>query len=149
MGGTLDYHLDSNVLVFNSSYSNGCNAGYTNTTVLVDQEIYDNPTLMQVFSAGNSNGDDCGYGAGNQWGNITGGHKVGENVIAPTNLGEYDSIHARWSRGRASDGRIKRHIAEHGNYQTSTDPKNTYASGGRHSAAAPGLSGNFTQLQHV
>ena len=78
MGGTLDYHLDSNVLVFNSSYSNGCNAGYTNTTVLVDQEIYDNPTLMQVFSAGNSNGDDCGYGAGNQWGNITGGHKVGK-----------------------------------------------------------------------
>ena len=47
MGGTLNYHLDSNVLVFNSSYSNGCNAGYTNTTVLVDQEIYDNPTLMQ------------------------------------------------------------------------------------------------------
>ena len=149
MGGTLDYHLDSNVLVFNSSYSNGCNAGYTNTTVLVDQEIYDNPTLMQVFSAGNSNGDDCGYGAGNQWGNITGGHKVGKNVIATANLGENDNIQASSSRGPASDGRIKPDISAHGNYQTSTDPNNTYASGGGTSAAAPGIAGCFTQLQHV
>ncbi|MEC7405508.1 MAG: S8 family serine peptidase, partial [Bacteroidota bacterium] len=149
MGGTLNYHLDSNVLVFNSSYSNGCNAGYTNTTVLVDQEIYDNPTLMQVFSAGNSNGDDCGYGAGNQWGNITGGHKVGKNVIATANLGENDNIQASSSRGPASDGRIKPDISAHGNYQTSTDPNNTYASGSGTSAAAPGIAGCFTQLQHV
>lgn len=149
MGGTLDYHLDSNVLVFNSSYSNGCNAGYTNTTVLVDQEIYDNPTLMQVFSAGNSNGDDCGYGAGNQWGNITGGHKVGKNVIATANLGENDNIQSSSSRGPASDGRIKPDISAHGNYQTSTDPNNTYASGSGTSAAAPGIAGCFTQLQHV
>lgn len=149
MGGTLDYHQDSNVLVFNSSYSNGCNAGYTNTTVLVDQEIYDNPTLMQVFSAGNSNGDDCGYGAGNQWGNITGGHKVGKNVIATANLGENDNIQASSSRGPASDGRIKPDISAHGNYQTSTDPNNAYASGSGTSAAAPGIAGCFTQLQHV
>ena len=149
MGGTLDYHQDSNVLVFNSSYSNGCNAGYTNTTVLVDQEIYDNPTLMQVFSAGNSNGDDCGYGAGNQWGNITGGHKVGKNVIATANLGENDNIQSSSSRGPASDGRIKPDISAHGNYQTSTDPNNTYASGSGTSAAAPGIAGCFTQLQHV
>ena len=149
MGGTLDYHIDSNVLVFNSSYSNGCNAGYTNTTLLVDQEIYDNPTLMQVFSAGNSNGDDCGYGAGNQWGNITGGHKVGKNVIATANLGENDNIQASSSRGPASDGRIKPDISAHGNYQTSTDPNNEYASGSGTSAAAPGIAGCFTQLQHV
>ena len=69
---------------------------------------------MQTFSAGNSNNQDCGYGAGNQWGNITGGHKIGKNVIATANLNENDGIIGSSSRGPASDGRIKPHFA-HGN----------------------------------
>lgn len=149
MSGTLPLHQDSAVLVFNSSYSNGCGAGYTNTTVLVDQEIYNNPTLMQVFSAGNSNNQDCGYGAGNQWGNITGGHKEGKNVIATANLSETDQIIASSSRGPAVDGRIKPDIAAHGNSQMSTDPNNTYAPGGGTSAAAPGIAGVMAQLHHA
>ena len=44
------------------------------------------PNLLHVFSAGNSNNNNCGYGAGNQWGNITGGHKQGKNVIATANV---------------------------------------------------------------
>ena len=70
MPGTQQLHQDSAILIFSSSYSNGCNAGYTTTTQLVDQEVYNNPTLMQTFSAGNSNNQDCNYGAGSQWGNI-------------------------------------------------------------------------------
>ena len=38
--------------------------------------------ISKGISAGNSNNNDCGYGAGTQWGNITGGHKIGKNVIA-------------------------------------------------------------------
>ncbi len=146
MGGTIALHQDSAVLVFNSSYSNGCGAGYTTTTRLVDGEIVDNPTLMQVFSAGNSNGQDCGYGAGTQWGNITGGHKEGKNVIATANLSETDAIIASSSRGPAVDGRIKPDISAHGNSQMSTDPDNTYAAGGGTSAAAPGIAGVMAQL---
>ncbi|MCT4582939.1 MAG: S8 family serine peptidase [Flavobacteriales bacterium] len=149
MGGTIPLYLDSNVLVFSSSYSNGCNGGYTATTELVDKEIFDNYALMQVFSGGNSNNNDCGYGAGTSWGNITGGHKIGKNVIAVANLEADDNIRASSSRGPASDGRIKPDIAAHGAGHMSTDPNNTYAAGGGTSAAAPGVAGVMAQLHHA
>lgn len=149
MAGTIPLHVDSNVLIFSSSYSNGCNAGYTNTTVLVDEEIYNHPTLLQVFSAGNSNNSDCGYGAGSQWGNITGGHKMGKNVIATANLDNDDNIANSSSRGPANDGRIKPDISAHGAGQMSTDPNNTYAAGGGTSAAAPGITGVIAQLHQA
>ncbi|WMX16779.1 S8 family serine peptidase [Aureispira sp. CCB-E] len=149
MAGTLPLHQDSAVLIFSSSYSNGCNGGYTNTTVLVDQEIYNNPTLMQTFSAGNSNNQDCGYGAGTQWGNITGGHKIGKNVIATANLNASDGIANSSSRGPASDGRIKPDISAHGVSHMSTDPNNAYAPGGGTSAAAPGICGVMAQMHHA
>jgi len=149
MSGTVPLHQDSAVLVFSSSYSNGCNAGYTNTTALVDEEIFNNPTLMQVFSAGNSNNNDCGYGAGSQWGNVTGGHKIGKNVIATANLDNDDQIANTSSRGPASDGRIKPDISAHGRDQMSTDPNNTYSPGGGTSAAAPGIAGVMAQLHHA
>jgi len=149
MAGTIALHQDSAVMIFSSSYSNGCNGGYTNTTVLVDQEIYNNPSLMQTFSAGNSNNQNCGYGAGNQWGNVTGGHKIGKNVIATANLDNQDIIRASSSRGPASDGRIKPDISAHGHDQMSTDPDNSYAPGGGTSAAAPGICGVMAQLYHA
>ena len=149
MSGTEALHQDSAVLVFSTSYSNGCNAGYTNTTALVDQEIVNNPTLMQVFSAGNSNNFDCGYGAGTEWGNVTGGHKIGKNVIATANLDNNNVIVGTSSRGPASDGRIKPDIAAHGRDQMSTDPDNTYAPGGGTSAAAPGIAGVLAQLHQA
>jgi len=147
--GTVPLHTSQDVLIFSSSYSNGCNAGYTTLTRTVDQEIYDNPTLIQVFSAGNSNNNDCGYGAGNQWGNITGGHKMGKNVIATANLDNQDNLRNSSSRGPADDGRIKPEISAHGHNQMSTDPNNTYAPGGGTSAAAPGITGCMTQLHQA
>ena len=149
MAGTIPLHIDSSVLVFSSSYSNGCNGGYTPTTELVDKEIFDNYSLMQVFSAGNSNNSNCGYGAGSSWGNITGGHKIGKNVIAVANLENDDNIRASSSRGPASDGRIKPDLSAHGAGHMSTDPNNTYAPGGGTSAAAPGVAGVMAQLHHA
>lgn len=149
MPNTETLHQTEDVMVFSTSYSNGCNAGYTSVTQLVDEEIYENPSLMQVFSAGNSNGSDCNYGAGNQWGNITGGHKMGKNVMATANLYNDDALATSSSRGPASDGRIKPDISAHGQGHWSTDPNNTYASGGGTSAAAPGIAGVFTQLIHA
>ncbi len=149
MSGTVGLHTNDSVMVFSSSYSNGCNAGYTNTTRRMDEEIWDYPTLLQVFSAGNSNNNDCGYGAGNQWGNITGGHKIAKNVIAVANLFDDDALVSSSSRGPASDGRIKPDLAAHGQGQMSTDPDNTYASGGGTSAACPGVTGVTAQLIHA
>ncbi len=143
---TLSLHQNNDVMITNSSYSNGCNAGYTSTSQTVDQQVFDNQTLMHVFSAGNSNNTDCGYGAGDQWGNITGGHKVGKNVIAVANLFNDASIVSSSSRGPAHDGRIKPDLAAHGQGQMSTDPNNQYAAFGGTSSAAPSLAGNLGQL---
>ena len=143
---SLDMNQNEGVLVVNSSYSNGCNAGYTAITEIVDRHIFENPTLLHVFSAGNSNNQDCGYGAGNQWGNITGGHKQGKNVLATANVFENAVLAASSSRGPAHDGRIKPDITANGQNQNSTDPFNTYSPFGGTSGAAPGVAGVSAQL---
>lgn len=142
-------HQNDQVMVFNSSYGNGCNAGYTSLTEQVDDEIFNNQSLIQVFSAGNSGGSDCGYGAGASFGNVTGGHKIGKNVIATANLDENDGLQNSSSRGPSEDGRLKPDIAAHGAGQMSTDPNNAYAAGGGTSAAAPGIAGVTAQMIHA
>ena len=52
---TYGLHLYNNVDITNSSYSNGCNGGYTSITETVDNQIWTSPTLIHIFSAGNSN----------------------------------------------------------------------------------------------
>jgi len=143
---TLSLHQNDNVVITNSSYSNGCNAGYTSSTQTVDNQIYNNPTLMHVFSAGNSNNNNCGYGAGTQWGNVTGGHKVGKNAMTTANLYYNGTIVESSSRGPAHDGRIKPDISAHGQGQMSTNPNNSYSPFGGTSAAAPSMAGNLAQL---
>ncbi len=143
---TLNLINDGTVQITNSSYSNGCNDGYTSITRTVDQQTLDTPTLLHVFSAGNSNGSNCGYGAGSQWGNITGGHKQGKNVIATANVFFDGSLVGSSSRGPAHDGRIKPDIAANGQNQISTNENNTYQTFGGTSGAAPGIAGISAQL---
>ena len=149
LDNTLDLHIENGVLVTNSSYSNGCNAGYTAVTNTVDGHMYDYPTFMHVFSAGNSNGSNCDYGAGSQWGNITGGHKQGKNVIATANLYQNGNLVYSSSRGPAYDGRIKPDIAANGAGHFSTDPDNQYGEFGGTSGAAPGIAGVLACLHQA
>jgi Subtilase family/MAM domain, meprin/A5/mu/Secretion system C-terminal sorting domain/PKD domain len=132
--------------VTSTSYSNGCNAGYTAVTRDHDMEVRTLTALTHVFSAGNSNGSNCGYGAGTQWGNVTGGHKVGKNVITVANLSENDIINGSSSRGPAHDGRIKPDISGKGTSVYSTQPDNTYASLTGTSMSCPGVAGTITSL---
>ncbi len=132
-------------VVSSTSYSQGCNE-YTTDTQFGDQTLHDNNQLEFVFSAGNNNGADCGYGAGGNWGNITGGYKQGKNVIACANLDALEIIDPSSSIGPASDGRIKPDISSNGRDQMSTDENNTYQVGGGTSAACPGIAGICTQL---
>ena len=132
-------------VVASTSYSQGCNE-YTTDTQFGDQTIHDNGQLEFVFSAGNNNGTNCGYGAGGNWGNITGGYKQGKNVIAVANLDALEVIDPSSSIGPASDGRVKPDIAANGRDQMSTDENNTYQVGGGTSAACPGIAGICTQL---
>ncbi|MDP2687237.1 MAG: S8 family serine peptidase [Aequorivita sp.] len=143
---TLSLINDGSVQITNSSYSNGCNDGYTTITRTVDQQTLDTPSLLHVFSAGNSNGSNCGYGAGSQWGNITGGHKQGKNVIATANVFFDGSLVSSSSRGPAHDGRIKPDITANGQNQISASENNTYQTFGGTSGAAPGIAGISAQL---
>ncbi|MBL7802843.1 MAG: S8 family serine peptidase [Saprospiraceae bacterium] len=143
---TLPMHLNENVTLTNSSYSDGCNVGYTFNALTVDEQIYENPTLMHVFSAGNQGQEDCGYGAGPVWGTITGGHKMAKNSIATANLRQDGTLDETSSRGPAFDGRLKPDISANGNGHTSTSPNHTYITFGGTSGAAPGIVGCLAQL---
>lgn len=129
------------VRITNSSYSNGCNAGYTSRTNNMDNDAIQNRSLLHVFSAGNSGTSNCGYGAGSGWGNITGGHKAGKNVIATANIMKDDVLANSSSRGPASDGRIKPEIAAVGTSVYSCNGGNIYNSSTGTSMAAPGAAG--------
>lgn len=140
---------NDDIVITSKSYSNGCNSGYTSLARQLDQQVHDRPQLTHVFSAGNSGTTDCGYGAGSNWGNITGGHKAGKNVIAVGNLSHTDVLAGSSSRGPAEDGRIKPDICAVGSSVTSTGPDNIYFTISGTSMSCPGVSGTFAQLYHA
>jgi hypothetical protein len=139
-------HTSEGAVVVSTSYSDGCNRGYTGNARTIDEQTWQNPSLLHVFSAGNSNNNSCGYGAGDQWGNVTGGHKMGKNAIATANVFYNGIIVSSSSRGPAHDGRLKPEITAYGQGQISTFHSNTYGAFGGTSAAAPGISGSAACL---
>lgn len=149
MDETMELVDADDIRVTNSSYSDGCNRGYTINTRTVDQQVYDNPQLMHVFSAGNDGRSDCGYGAGAGWGNITGGHKIGKNVIAVANLDPFGNVVGSSSRGPTQDGRLKPDIAANGFQHVSTAEEFDYMVFGGTSAAAPVVAGVMGILHQV
>ena len=140
---------DGSIQITNSSYGDGCNDGYNSRARTVDSQINTEPTLLHVFSTGNSGTSNCGYGAGSGWGNITGGHKQGKNVIAVASTDFSGDLSGFSSRGPATDGRIKPDIAAHGEDVTQTTPNNNYTTSSGTSFSAPGLAGVSAQLYQV
>ena len=143
------HYFDPGIRITSTSYSNGCNAGYTSLARTMDLQVKLYPGLMHVFSAGNSGTQNCGYGAGPGWGNVTGGHKIGKNVIATANLDYRDNLSNSSSRGPAHDGRIKPDIAAKGSSVYSTTDPNDYTTKSGTSMACPGISGSIAQLYHA
>jgi subtilisin family serine protease len=143
-------HYNSNGIVITStSYSDGCNAGYTTLAQTLDQQIVDMPSLIHVFSAGNTGTSDCGYGAGTGWGNVTGGHKHSKNSIAVGNLTYMDVIANSSSRGPVHDGRMKPEVCAVGTNVYSTIDTDDYGFKTGTSMSCPGVSGTFSQLYHA
>jgi hypothetical protein len=142
----VNHYTSKQIVITSTSYSNGCNAGYTALARTMDEQIHDMQNLIHVFSAGNSGTSNCGYGAGNTWGNITGGHKVGKNTITVANLDEDDVVVSSSSRGPAHDGRIKPDISAKGTNVTSTLDGNTYGVKSGTSMSCPGVSGTLAVL---
>jgi PKD repeat protein len=134
------------IRITSSSYSNGCNAGYTTFARNMDLTSFNNPGLLHVFSAGNSGTTNCNYGAGNNWGNITGGHKMAKNVIAVGNVQFTDAIANSSSRGPGTDGRVKPEVVAVGTSVFSTTDPHAYTVKTGTSMACPGVSGSLTLM---
>ena len=145
LDGIIDLYQNENVLLTNSSYSDGCNNGYNDNASTVDFQVFENPTLMHVFSAGNAGGSDCNYGAGANWGNITGGHKIGKNVFTIGNVQPDGTLENNSSHGPATDGRIKPDLCANG-VMTTTTANNQYTTTNGTSFAAPAVMGVMAQL---
>lgn len=143
------HYFSMETRVTSTSYSNGCNAGYTTLAQIMDHQVRTLPGLMHVFSAGNNGIYDCGYGAGSGWGNITGGHKAGKNVMAVANLDYQDQLANSSSRGPAHDGRIKPDVAAMGTNVYSTGPSQTYNYKSGTSMACPGAAGTIATIIHA
>lgn len=149
LNGVDNNFTQRNVRITSSSYSNGCNAGYTYFTRQMDMDMEQNPTLLHVFSAGNNGTSDCGYGAGSGWGNVTGGHKIAKNVVTVANLRSTDQIVNSSSRGPSEDGRIKPDVSAVGYQVKSTTDlpvPNSYTSKTGTSMSCPGVSGTLATL---
>lgn len=138
--------VSDSVRVVSTSYSNGCNAGYTSLTRLLDQHTLASPELLYVFSAGNNGQSSCGYGAGSRWGNITGGHKIAKNVVTVGNLTESDIVVNSSSRGPSADGRIKPDLCAKGTSVSSTVDENEYEFKTGTSMSCPSVAAGFAQL---
>ena len=134
------------VVITSTSFGDGCNRGYTTFAQLADLQTYENPSLIHVFSAGNAGEQDCAYGAGAGWGNITGGVKVGKNVLAVGNIDSNNDLVYNSSRGPSNDGRIKPDICANGEGRISTAPDHSFQVSSGSSAAAPVISGILAQL---
>lgn len=134
------------IRITSTSYSDGCNAGYTNRAATMDEQMRTMPELMHVFSAGNNGTQNCSYGAGSGWGNITGGHKMGKNVIAVANVRHTDTLNSSSSRGPAHDGRVKPDVSALGTNVFSTSENNTYATKTGTSMACPGTAGTLALM---
>lgn len=118
-----------NITITSKSYAQACNGGYTAICNQLDKQAIDYPSLLHFFSAGNTGASNCGYGAGANWGNITGGHKSAKNVIAVGNTDLNGVLNSSSSRGPATDGRIKPDICAKGTSVMSTTSVDVDVSG--------------------
>ena len=124
----------------------GCNVydTYANT---IDAQAYANPKLFHVFSAGNSGGGTC-IGVTN-YGSITGGYKLGKNLVTVGNVDVNDRLASSSSRGPSVDGRIKPDVCAIGTSVYTTQPNNTTTSISGTSFSCPATAGAATQLYHA
>ncbi len=124
----------------------GCNV-YNSFANTIDAQVYANPKLFHVFSAGNSGGGTC-IGVTN-YGSITGGYKLGKNVITVGNVDVNDRLASSSSRGPSVDGRIKPDVCAIGTSVYTTLPNNKTTSISGTSFSCPATAAVATQLYHA
>lgn len=124
----------------------GCNK-YNSFANAIDNQAFANPKLFHVFSAGNSGGGTC-IGVTN-YGSITGGYKLGKNLMTIGNIDVNDRLASSSSRGPSVDGRIKPDVCAIGtSVYTTLSNNRTILSDGT-SFSCPATAAVATQLYHA
>ncbi|XLS28261.1 S8 family peptidase [Flavobacteriaceae bacterium M23B6Z8] len=106
----------NNISVQNHSYGTVIENEYGNEAAAYDDQIKSVPTLLHIFSSGNSgtatpeNGPYAGIeGFANQTGNF----KMAKNIITVGAINDLGEIDARSSKGPAFDGRVKPELSSY------------------------------------
>jgi hypothetical protein len=99
-----------NITVQNHSYGTGIENFYGADAAAYDASVIARPSLLQVFSAGNSGQQTSTVGPYANvpgFGNITGSFKMAKNIITVGHTDSFGVVLAPSSRGPAYDGRVK------------------------------------------
>ena len=106
-----------NITVQNHSYGVGIENFYGADAVAYDASLLANPTLLHIFSSGNSGTLTSALGtyagiAG--FANLTGSFKMAKNIITAGATDSFGKVSIQSSRGPAFDGRVKPDIVAFG-----------------------------------
>lgn len=114
--------LSKNIHLQNHSYGVGVENYYGLESAAYDRETYQNPTLLHIFSSGNS-GDKADivgtYAHITGFANLTGQFKNSKNTLSVGAVEADGKVGVLSSRGPAYDGRVKPELVAHGKGGTS------------------------------
>lgn len=98
------------ISVQNHSYGTGIENYYGADAASYDVSVWNNPTLVQVFSSGNSgvgSSTSGTYSGIANFANLTGSFKMAKNIITVGATDSFNVVAALSSKGPAFDGRVK------------------------------------------
>lgn len=108
------------VSIQNHSYGVGIERFYGPEALAYDRQVAREPTLLHVFSSGNS-GDELTANSPlpTPYGTLTGEFKAAKNVLVVGGISGLGDIEPRSSAGPTADGRIRPELVAYGNNGTS------------------------------
>ena len=111
------YFKQYNIAVQNHSYGVGIENFYGADAAAYDINVINNPTLLHIFSSGNSGTASATSGMYNGiagFANITGSFKMAKNIITVGASDSFALVAALSSKGPAYDGRLKPELIAYG-----------------------------------
>jgi hypothetical protein len=106
-----------NISIQNHSYGTGIENYYGADTRAYDISVNKNPSLLHVFSSGNSGNAASTTGAYTGiegFANLTGSFKMAKNIITVGSTDSFNNVMPLSSKGPAYDGRIKPELVAYG-----------------------------------
>lgn len=103
-------YRQNKISVQNHSYGTGIENYYGADAASYDMSVWNNPTLVHVFSSGNSGGSGSVaglYSGITGFANLTGSFKMAKNIITVGATDSFNIVAALSSKGPAFDGRVK------------------------------------------